>query len=124
MTTPDPLTHEIIGAAIQVSKKTKLGLLESVYQKCFVHELGKRGLSVEVQPTLPVVYDGIYMEQGFRPDLIIQREVIVEVKAVKATTPAHDAQLINYMQLSGIRKGLLLNFHAFPFTEGIKRFVL
>ena len=124
VTTQDPLTHEIIGAAIQVSKKAKIGLLESVYEKCFVHEFGKQGLSVEVQPMLPVAYDGIYMEQGFRPDLIVQREVIVEVKAVAATTAAHDAQLINYMQLSGINKGLLFNFHAFPFTKGIKRFVL
>lgn len=124
MTTPDPLTHEIIGAAIQVSKKTKIGLLESVYQKCLAHELGKRGFSIEVQPLLPVIYDGIHMEQGFRPDIIVRREVIVEVKAVAATTPAHDAQVINYMQLSGINKGLLLNFHAFPFAKGIRRFKL
>lgn len=120
----DPVTHEIIGAAIAVSKAMGNALLESVYQICLAHEIAKRGLAVERQRLFPVVYDGIHMELGFRADLVVAHEVIVEIKAVSVLLPAHDAQILTYMKLSGVNKGLLINFHAYPFTKGIKRFVL
>lgn len=120
----DPLTHEIIGAAIAVSRRLGAGLLESVYELCLAHELGKLWLEVVRQPTLPVVYDGIHMEAAFRPDLIVQQTVIIEIKAVASVLPVHEAQLLTYMRLSGMRKDLLINFNAFPFAKGIKRMVL
>jgi len=106
----DPLTGEIISAAIAVSRGLGVGLLESVYATCLAHELGKRSLGVSRQPTLPVIYSGVRMEMAFRPDLIIQQEVIVEVKAVTGFLPLHQAQLLNYMRLSAVKKGLLFNF--------------
>ena|SRR5687767_3054278 len=121
---PDPLTHEIIGAAIAVSKGTRIGLFEAAYELFLAHEIAKRGLAVERQRTFPVEYDGIRMSMAFRVDLVVEGQVIVEVKAVPALIPVHDTQILTYMHFSGIHKGLLLNFHAFPFTKGIKRFVL
>lgn len=120
----DPLTHEIIGAAIAVSKAFGPGLLESVYETCMVHELEKRHLQVCRQVSFPVVYDDLEIPLGFRADLVIQGTVIVEIKTVKNLLPVHHAQLLTYMRLAGIRKGLLINFHAFPFSQGVKRLVI
>jgi GxxExxY protein len=121
----DPLTHEIIGAAIAVSKGTRTGLLENPYEIFLAHELVKRGLAIERQTAFPVEYDGIRVAIAFRPDLVVERKVIVKVKAVPKLLPVHDQQVLTYMYFSGVPKGLLLNFHAFPFTkEGIKRFIL
>lgn len=120
----DPLTHQIIGAAIAVSKELGIGLLETVYESCLAHELRKRHMTVDVHPVLPVMYDGMQMEKAFRPDLIVEHQVVVEVKAITTLLPVHDAQLLNYLRLSRIRIGLLINFHAFPFARGIKRFIL
>ena len=120
----DPLTHGIIGAAIAVSKQLHVGLLESVYTACLSYELVKRVMKVERQKAVPIVYDGHRFETGFRLDLLVNDEVVVEVKAIAATLPVHEAQLLTYMRLSGVRKGLLLNFNAYPFHKGIKRMVL
>ncbi|MEO5589810.1 MAG: GxxExxY protein [Gemmatimonadaceae bacterium] len=120
----DPLTYQIIGAAIDVSKGLGTGLLESVYQMCLHHELLRRGLTAQRHPLLPVVLKGQTLGKGFRPDVVVEKRVIVEVKAVPATLKAHEAQLLNYMRLSGIRTGLLINFHSFPFSKGITRFVI
>lgn len=120
----DLLTHEIIGAAIDVSKALGVGLLEVVYETCLGHKIAKRGLDVKHQQAFPLCYDGLTFDIAFRPDLIVQQSVIVEVKAVKTTTEVHEAQLLTYMRLSGIHKGLLINFNAFPFAKGIKRMVL
>ena len=119
----DPLTHEIIGAAIAVSQGLGPGLLESVYEQCLAYELGKRQLKVLRQSVLPVMYDGLRMDLGFRPDLIVEDRVIVEIKTVRKTLPVHEAQLLTYLRLTGIKTGLLLNFHSYPFKEGIKRMV-
>jgi GxxExxY protein len=124
VTRSDLLTYAIIGAAIDVSKELGIGLLESVYQTCFSHRLSAIGLSVQQHPTLSVVFNGIFMQQAFRPDLIVEQSVIVEVKAVAALLPIHEAQILNYMRLAGISRGLLINFNAFPFKSGIKRFVI
>ncbi|MEO7368964.1 MAG: GxxExxY protein [Gemmatimonadaceae bacterium] len=120
-TIDDHLTREIIAAAISVSKQLGNGLLESAYQTCLSYELSKRGLGVVAQPTICVVYDGVEIGPAFKPDLIVNDAVIIEVKAISATLPVHRAQLRTYMRLSGKPTGLLLNFHAFPFTKGITR---
>jgi GxxExxY protein len=124
MAIQDPLTATIIGAAIEVSKRLGVGLFEQVYQECLSLELERLGLDVARQQTMPVVYKGIALKLGYRADLIVRGQVIVEVKAIATTLPIHEAQLLNYMRLSGMRTGLLLNFHAFPFKKGIKRKVL
>ena len=120
----DPLTRKIIAAAITVSKNLGNGLLESVYHACLAHELSKAGFDVVKQPTMPLIYDGMKFESAFRPDLIVNQSVIVEVKATTSTLPVHRAQLLTYMRLSGIQTGLLINFHSFPFKNGISRMSL
>ena len=116
----DPQTHLIIGAAIKVVKELHRGMLESVYVTCLAHELKKLGMEVERQKPVPIIYDGIQFEVGFRLDLLVERSVIVEAKAVSATLPVHEAQLLTYMRMSKVNKGLLMNFYASPFTKGIK----
>jgi GxxExxY protein len=120
----DPLTGLIIGAAIEVRKRTGCGLLESAYHAFLCIELGKRNLTFKSQPTLPVMYDGHRVELAYRPDLIVSDQVIVELKTVTAFAPVHEAQILTYLRLSGLRIGLLMNFHAIPFTSGIRRFIV
>ena len=120
----DPLTHDVIGAAMAVSKTLGSGLLESVYEACFAYELRKRGFEVACQTAVPVRYDGLTFDVGFRIDITVQKAVIVEVKAMTAFHPMHEAQLLTYMRMSGIHKGLLINFWAFPFAKGIRRMVI
>jgi len=120
----DPLTHEIIAAAIAVSKFWGNGILESVYKKSLARELRKRGLDVVTEAPIPGVYDGLEFDAAFRTDIIVNHAVIIEAKAVAAALPVHRSQLLTYMRLSGIPTGLLLNFHANPFTKGITRLSL
>ena len=119
----DPLTHEIIGGVFRVSSWLGPGLLESAYEECLCIELGERGLHFDRQPTIPFSYNGIRIEHGFRPDLIVEKKVIVEVKAVRKFLPAHEAQLLTYLRLSGVHVGLMINFHEHPIINGIKRMV-
>lgn len=100
------------------------GLLEGAYDHFLCHELSKNGLMVRRQTALPATYDGVTFDLGYRPDIIVNGEAIVEVKAVASLLPIHTAQLITYLSLSGIRRGLLINFHADPLVKGIKRVVL
>ena len=121
----DPLTRESIGAAIAVSKATKIGLLEDPYERFLAREIAKRGLFVERQKAFPVEYDGYTVEIAYRADLVVEGKVIVEVKAVEKLIAIHDHQILTYMFFSRCPTGLLFNFHAFPFAEkGIKRFKL
>lgn len=120
----DPLTYSIIGGAIDVSKELGIGLFESVYERCLACELTIRGHTVQRQPLFPLEYRGLILRNGFRPDLVVDSKVIVEVKAIAALTEAHDRQILTYMKFSRIRTGLLINFHAFPFARSIRRFVL
>ena len=120
----DPLTALIIGAAIEVRKRTGCGLLESAYHAFLCIELETRNLTFKSQPTLPVMYDGHRVELAYRPDLIVSDQVIVELKTVTAFAPVHEAQILTYLRLSGLRIGLLMNFHAVPFTSGIRRFIV
>lgn len=124
MQVPDPLTELIIGAAIEVRKRVGCGLLESAYHAFLCIELKKRSLTFKRQPTLPVTYDGYRFELAYRPDLIVKDQVIVELKTVSEFSPAHQAQILTYLRLSGIRIGLLINFHAVPFKPGIKRYIV
>jgi GxxExxY protein len=118
------LTGQIIGAAIEVRKRVGCGLLESAYHTFLCLELEKLGLAFKSQPPLSVLYDGRLVKVAYRPDLVVADLVIVELKTVTAFAPVHEAQILTYLRLSGIRIGLLLNFHAVPFKSGIKRFVL
>ena len=119
----DPLTHAIIGAAIRVNKCVGVGLLESAYETFLCHELEKLELGISRQSPMPVVYDGVRVDLGYRPDIIVEKLVIVEVKTVAKILPVHHAQLLTYLRLSGIKVGLIINFHAVPFMSGIKRLV-
>ena len=99
-------------------------MLESAYETCLVHELGKRGLQVERQLQVPVVYDGVTIDAGFRLDLLVGDSVVVELKAAEKLLPIHEAQLLTYLKLSGHRLGFLLNFNVRLIKQGIKRLVL
>ena len=113
----------IVDAGLKVHSKLGPGLLESAYEACLKHELGKAGLTVESQVDLPIVYDGIKLDAGYRIDLLVENAVIVELKAVEALLPIHEAQLLSYLKLSNKQLGLLLNFHVVQFKSGIKRMV-
>ena len=114
---------EIIDGSIKVHSTLGPGLLESAYQACLAQELRSRGLFVETQVEVPVVYEGIRLDVGYRIDLLIERSVIVDLKAVKAIHPIHQAQLLSYLKLSNHRLGFLINFHVVHLRDGIKRMV-
>lgn len=120
----DPLTHEIIGAAIEVHRHLGPGMLESAYEACLCFELAQRGLSLRRQVAVPLIYKGQKLELGFRPDLIIEDKVLVELKCIEKLLAVHEAQLLTYLRLSGIRIGLLINFQSQPLISGIKRMIL
>lgn len=118
------LTHEVIGAAIEVHRKLGPGLLESSYRKCLCRELFLRGVEFEYERPLPLEYKGIRLEGGYRVDIVVGRLVIVEVKSVQALAPIHDAQLLTYLRLGGWRLGLLINFNVVVLKDGIHRRIL
>lgn len=117
------LTHSIIGAAIEVHRVLGPGLLESAYEECLAEELTLRGIPFEKQKPLPVVYKGMKLDCGYRVDLLIDGRVVVELKAVEALAPIHDAILLTYLWLSGCKIGLLINFHCAVLKDGIRRLV-
>jgi GxxExxY protein len=119
----DPLTRRIIGAAIEVHRALGPGLLESVYETCLAYELRDRGMQVEEQKPLPVVYRDIRLECAHRLDLVIENEVIIELKAVEQLHALHEAQLLSCLTLSQCRAGLLINFNVRYLRQGIRRFV-
>ncbi|HAV22998.1 MAG TPA: GxxExxY protein [Bacteroidetes bacterium] len=113
----------IVDAAVKVHIALGPGLLESVYQKCYVHELRKRGLSVETEVALPIHYDGESVESGLRIDMLVEGSIVVENKSVEKLHPLHEAQLLTYLRLSGRRIGFLLNWNSVLIKDGIKRMV-
>jgi GxxExxY protein len=117
------LTREIIGAAISVHEELGPGLMESAYEACMVHELTHRGLRVERQKPLPVVYRGLALECGYRLDLLVEESVVVELKSVEMIERIHCKQLLTYLKLSKMQVGLLINFNVERLREGIKRIV-
>ncbi len=118
------VTGEIIGAAIEVHKALGPGLLESAYEACLAFELVQRGLRVEQQKPLPIVYRGVTLECGYRLDLLVAESVIVEIKAIERLAPIHDAQVLSYLKLSGHKVGLLINFNVQAVKDGIRRLVI
>jgi len=119
----DRITENIIGAAIEVHRALGPGLLESAYEACLAFELAQRGLVVEEQKPLPVVYRGVKLDCGYCLDLLVEEEVIVEVKVVDRLAPIHQAQLLSYLKLSGCKVGLLINFNVKVVKDGIRRVV-
>jgi GxxExxY protein len=117
------MTESIIGAAIEVHRALGPGLLESAYEACLTFELVQRGLKVEQQKPLPVVYREVKLDCGYRLDLLVEEAVIVEVKAVDRLMPIHQAQLLSYLRLAGFKVGLLLNFNVKVLKDGIRRVV-
>ncbi len=117
----DPVTKSIIGAAINVHRALGPGLLESAYQTCLVHELRKRGHRCETEAHLPVAYDGLKLDCGYRMDIVVDDQVIVEVKSVEKLVPIHEAQLLTYLRLSGMARGLLINFNEVLLKHGLLR---
>lgn len=122
--TRDPLTAQIIGAAIKVHRRLGPGLLESTYDQCLAWELVKRRLRIQRQVPITLKYEGFVVSDAYRLDLVVEQRVIVEVKAVEKLHPVHEAQLLTYLKLSGFPVGLLLNFHELVLRDGIRRFVM
>jgi GxxExxY protein len=118
------VTEEVIGAAIEVHKVLGPGLLESVYEECLCHELSLRGVSFRRQVDLPIAYEGVRLQSGHRLDMVVEDEVVVEVKSVEDLLPVHEAQLLTYLRLSGKRVGLVINFGARVLKDGIVRRVV
>src|SRR2546423_14408877 len=124
---PEAINHlsgRVVHAAYKVHETLGPGLLESVYEVCLMHELTKSDIRVERQVPLPVVYDELKLEAGFRIDLLVERQLVVELKAVEGLLPVHQAQVLTYLKLSGYRLGLLINFNVPVLKDGIRRVIL
>ena len=121
--TLNELTEKIIGLAIKVHRTLGPGFLESVYQAALAYELEKANIPFEKEKTLPVPYEDILLEVGFRCDFLIDKRVIVECKSVREVTPLDRAQLLNYLKITDLQLGLLINFNVRILTKGIKRVV-
>lgn len=125
MVTPqDPLTHAVIGCAIEVHRLLGPGMLESAYEACLAHELVRQGLKVERQVAVPIEFKDITLECGYRLDVLVNDNVVVEIKSVDSLLPVHTAQLLTYLRFAKKRVGLLLNFNVPSLRQGLKRFVL
>ena len=118
------LTEQVIGLAIEVHRLTGPGMLESVYAGCLCHELEQAGIAFQRQAGIPVTYKGVRFDEGFRADILVDRQLIVEIKAVATTLPVHDARVLTYLRMSGLRIGLLFNFHARLLKDGLRRYVV
>jgi len=121
--TENEIAKIVVDAAFQVHTRLGPGLLESVYASVLAYELEKRGLHVLRQHPVPVVYDGVTFDEGFRADLIVEDKVILELKSVEATLPVHKKQLLTYLRLTDKQLGLLINFGAALIKDGITRMV-
>lgn len=119
----EEIGRTIIGSAIKVHSALGPGLLESVYQKCHAHELQKAGLMVECAVVVPVCYDSIVIEAGFRIDMLVENSVIIEHKTVEKVLPIHEAQLLTYLKMKNCKLGYLINWNTQLVKDGIKRMV-
>ena len=117
----DELSSIVIGAAIEVHKNTGPGLLESVYEQCLVQELRLQGIKIQSQVKLPIVYKGVTLEKYFVIDILVENEIILELKSVTEIHPIHEAQIITYLKMANKRLGYLLNFNAPTMKAGIRR---
>ncbi len=119
----DEVSHAVIGAAVEVQRVLGTGLLESAYAAALAVELRERGLSFEREVPVPASYKGQMLGVAFRADFLVERCVLLELKAVELLTELHRAQLLSYLRVSDLRLGLLINFHTFPVVKGVKRVV-
>lgn len=120
----DQLTHEILNSAFKVHSKLGPGLLESAYRTCLVYELKKKGFFIEEEKPLPLIYDDLKMEYGYRIDILVEHSIVVELKTVESLNDVHVAQVLTYLKLSENKVGLLINFYTKSLKDGIKRFIL
>ncbi len=122
-TSPNQLTEKIIGAAIKIHRRLGPGLLESAYETCLVFELKEMGLRVEQQKAVPLIYDSVKLQCGFRADLVVDGRIVVELKCKEILHPVDHAQVLSHLRLLGLQVGLLINFHVVVLKEGIRRIV-
>jgi GxxExxY protein len=120
----DPLTEKIIGFAIEVHRQIGPGLLESAYEECLCYELKEHGIGFRRQVPLPVVYKGVRLHCGYRMGVLVEDELILELKTAERLMPIHEAQMLTYLKLSGVRTGLLLNFNTAVLKDGLRRISL
>jgi len=116
------ITNRVIGCAIEVHRNLGPGLLESAYEECLAYELVKKNLNIKRQQPTPVVYKEIKLECGYRIDIIVENEVVIELKVVEALNPVHEAQILTYMKFSNKKLGLLINFNVTVLKNGIRRY--
>jgi len=121
--TENEISREIVDASYKIHTSLGPGLLESVYEAVLVYELEKRNLKVERQKTLPLVYESVILDEGFRADIIVEDKVIVELKSVENISPVHKKQLLTYLKISGKKLGLLINFGSALIKDGIERVI-
>ncbi len=117
------LSYKIIGLAIEVHRQLGPGLLESAYQECLFYEIKKAGLKVEKEIALPILYKEIKLDQGYRIDLLVENQLVIELKTVEAFTPVHFAQILTYLKLGNYPLGLLINYNSTILKSNIKRFI-
>jgi GxxExxY protein len=122
--TDNEISHEIIGAAIEVHRHLGPGLLESAYEECLSKELALRALRIERQKPIPVVYKDVKLECGYRIDLLVESRVVVELKSIENFAAIHEAIILTYLRLSGRRLGLLINFNVSALKDGIRRYII
>ena len=120
----DELSNRVIGCAIEVHRHLGPGLLESAYEQCLAHELSRNGIGFQLQLALPVQYKDVRLDCGYRIDILVENQLIVELKSVEEIKGIHEAQLLTYMKLAGVKIGLLMNFNVTKLKDGIQRFVL
>lgn len=119
----DQLSADIVDVAYRIHKDLGPGLLETVYEVVFAHELRQRGFSVERQIPIPICYKGIQFDEGFRADLIVERKILIELKSVEKITPAHKKQVLTYLRMMNLKIGFLINFSEELFKHGVYRIV-
>jgi GxxExxY protein len=122
--TDNEITHEIIGAAMEVHRRLGPGLLESAYEECLSHELRLRNLRVDRQVGVPVVYKETKLECGYRIDLLVEGRIVFELKSIESLAPIHEAIILTYLRLSGHKIGLLINFNVAILKDGVRRFIV
>lgn len=120
----DRIARTVIDSGFKVHKTLGPGLLESAYEHCLAYELMQRGLAVRRQVPLPIIYEGARLDAGYQLDLLVEDSIVLEIKAIEALTRLHEAQMLTYLRLSGLRLGLLMNFNVALFKQGVRRLAL
>lgn len=121
--TENEIARTVFGAGLKVHRTLGPGLLESVYEICLCFELEKAGLLVEKQKPLPLIYEGVQMDAGFRIDLFVENKFVIEIKSVASLTDIHMAQILTYLKLSNCKLGMLINFNTYLFKDGVRRVI-